>query len=150
MNLPLIEDVVPHRGRMLLLDRVVSWSGESAACVLTVQDDPLFCRDGVVGAWVGIEYMAQTVAALIGLKALAKGLPVKVGLLLGTRRFASEVAGFVPGESLEVRASQVLQGENGLAAFECGIFKQGKVIAEATISAFQPDDVMRFLKGSKA
>lgn len=148
--MPAIESLLPHRGRMRLVDRLVSHEGDAVVCELTVRDDPLFCHDGSVGAWVGIEYMAQTVAVLIGIRAQTAGMPVKIGLLLGARRYVAHVPGFVPGEELQVAASQVFQGDNGLAAFDARITRDGAVLAEATLSAFQPDDVNVFLKGSEA
>jgi len=148
--MPEIESLLPHRGRMRLIDRLVSHDGDAVVCELAVRDDPLFCHDGSVGAWVGIEYMAQTVAALIGMRAQTAGTPVKIGLLLGARRYVAHVPGFAPGDVLQVSASQVFQGDNGLAAFDARITRDGAVLAEATLSAFQPDDVNAFLKGSEA
>ncbi|MCX9157650.1 hypothetical protein OPU71_16100 [Niveibacterium sp. 24ML] len=145
--LPGIESLVPHRGRMLLVDRVVSHERDAVVCELAVRDDPLFCRSGRVGAWLGIEYMAQTVAALIGLRARESGEPVKIGLLLGARRYTAHVPDFAPGDCLRVEASQVFQGDNGLAAFDARVLRDGNLVAEATLSAYQPADVDAFLKG---
>lgn len=141
-----IESLVPHRGRMLLIDRVCMHEGDRIVCELQVRDDPLFCRNGSVGSWLAIEYMAQTVAALVGLKAQAANAPVRIGMLLGTRRFSALVPAFRPGDCLQVEAEQVFQGDNGLAAFEVRVMCDGDRVAEATLSAFQPDDMEAFLK----
>lgn len=105
--LPTIEELVPHRGRMLLIDRVLSYAGDSVVCELVVRDDPLFCQDGKVGSWVGIEYMAQSVAALVGLKAHACGQAVRIGLLLGTRKFSAHRPFMHAGDRIRVEAVQV-------------------------------------------
>jgi len=144
--LPAIEELVPHRGRMLLLDALLGFEGERCECGLTVRDDPLFCRDGEVGAWVGVEYMAQSVAALIGLKARAAGGPVKIGLLLGTRRYQAHVPAFVPGMQLRVSATELFHADNGVGAFEARVYEGERLLAEASLTAFQPDDVARFLE----
>jgi predicted hotdog family 3-hydroxylacyl-ACP dehydratase len=49
-----------------------------------------------------------------------------------------------------VRITRVLQGENGLAAFECSIHDSamldGVALAHATITVFQPHDVAEFIQ----
>lgn len=147
---PPIAELLPHRERMLLVDRVVSFEGEQVAAELTVRDDPLFCHDGVVGSWVGLEYMAQTVGAMIGLMSRARNEPVRIGLLLGTRRFLAREPAFRPGQTLRVEATQVFIADNGLAAFDARILDQDRVLAEATLSAFQPEDVQAFLREVEA
>lgn len=147
---PPIAELIPHRGRMQLIDRVLEQQGEAIVTELVVCDDPLFCCEGEVGAWVGLEYMAQSVAALIGLNARARGEPVRIGLLLGSRRYAAHVPAFRAGQTLRVEASQVLIADNGLAAFEARVFDQEKIVAEAVLTAFQPEDVQAFLKETEA
>ena len=46
---------------MLLLDRLLHADAETATAQLTVAPDALFLQDAGMPAWVGIEYMAQTV-----------------------------------------------------------------------------------------
>ncbi|WP_417067213.1 hypothetical protein [Niveibacterium terrae] len=147
---PPIAELIPHRERMLLVDRVLSFEGEQVVAELTVRDDPLFCSDGLVGSWVGLEYMAQTVGAMIGLMSRERGEPVRIGLLLGTRRFSAQVAAFRPGQTLRVEATQAFIADNGLAAFDARILDQDRVLAEATLSAFQPEDVQAFLREVEA
>lgn len=141
---PAIEELLPHRGRMRLVDRVLAHQGERISVELTVRDDPLFCHDGLVGSWVGIEYMAQSVAALVGLMSRAQGKPVRIGLLLGARRYMAHVPAFRAGQVLRVEASQVFFSDNGLAAFDARVMCDTDVLAEAVLSAFQPDDVKAF------
>ena len=57
---------VPHRGGMSLLDDVVRCDDESIEARVRVPADGLFNGDDGVPAWVGIEYMAQAVAAWSG------------------------------------------------------------------------------------
>jgi predicted hotdog family 3-hydroxylacyl-ACP dehydratase len=103
--------------------------------------------DGV-GAWVGIEYMAQAVAAHAGWLALQRGEEVKVGFLLGSRKYEASVPVFAPGSVLHVHVHRVLQAENGLGAFECRIDVVDGVqsAATATVTVFQPHNVNQFLK----
>lgn len=150
MNLPPIGELVPHDGTMCLLDRLLAADDENLSAAVAIGADTLFCEGGQVGAWVGVEYMAQAVAAHAGLAARQRGEPVRVGFLLGTRRYACRVPGFAQGMVLHVHVQRVLQGENGLGAFECRIQDgaNGAELASATITVFQPPNVEEFLQRS--
>lgn len=137
-----IENYVPHRGPMLLLDRLLQADAESAVAQVTVPRDGLFLQDAGMPAWVGVEYMAQTVAAWAGWRALQRQQTVKLGFLLGTRKFQAHCSHFAPDMLLEVLVRSELVGENGLGMFDCQIRRQGceLVLAQARISVYEPDD----------
>lgn len=150
MNLPDIHDLVPHSGAMSLLGRLLAADDENLCAEVTITAGSMFCVDGAVGAWVGVEYMAQAVAAHAGHAARLIGQPVRVGFLLGTRRYACAVPAFAVGSLLHIHVQRALQGENGLGAFECRIVDGvgGGELATATITVFQPDNVEEFLQRS--
>lgn len=149
-SFPPIASLVPHSGNMVLLDRVISADQETLCAQVTIQANTLFCNGLEVGAWVGIEYMAQAIAAHAGYLAGLRGDPVKVGFLLGARRYECSQPSFVLGSVLHVHVQRALQGENGLGAFECKICLAsdvtGTAVANATITVFQPDNVNEFLQ----
>ena len=67
---PPIEEVLPHRGTMLLLDAVEDYAPTHACCSYTPRADAWYAdADRALPAWFGIELMAQTVAAHVGLTA---------------------------------------------------------------------------------
>lgn len=150
MMLPPILELVPHSGTMSLLDRALAADDESLCAEVAIGPDTLFCEGGRVGAWVGVEYMAQAVAAHAGLMARRRGEPVRVGFLLGTRRYECAVPAFEQGMVLHVHVTRALQGENGLGAFECRIEDgaTGTRLASATITVFQPPNVEEFMQRS--
>jgi predicted hotdog family 3-hydroxylacyl-ACP dehydratase len=136
---------------MVLLDRVVAIGDESLCAEVVIRPDTLFCNETGVGAWVGIEYMAQAVAAFAGQEARSRGDTVRVGFLLGARRYECRRSSFAPGSRLHIHVQRTLQGENGLGAFECRIDDandtEAEPLATATITVFQPQDVTDFLQG---
>jgi predicted hotdog family 3-hydroxylacyl-ACP dehydratase len=150
MSMPPVLELVPHSATMSLLDRVLAADEETLSAEVAIGADTLFCEGGVVGAWVGVEYMAQAVAAHAGYAARMRGEPVKVGFLLGTRRYQCAVPGFAEGTVLHVHVKRALQGENGLGAFECQLADaaSGAQLASATITVFQPPNVEEFLQRS--
>jgi predicted hotdog family 3-hydroxylacyl-ACP dehydratase len=147
---PAIHTLVPHSGPMSLLGQLLAADAETLCAEVTIGPDTLFCDGREVGAWVGIEYMAQAVAAHAGYCALMRGEPVKVGFLLGSRRYQCSVPGFAVGMVLKVHVQRVLQGENGLGAFECRIEDGtgGAQLASAMVTVFQPENVEEFLQRS--
>jgi len=148
MTLPEITTLVPHAAPMLLLDRVLKVDVEQLCAQVTIRADSMFCGEQGVGAWIGIEYMAQAIAAYAGYQALQRGERVKVGFLLGTRRYACSRPWFAVGTSLHVEVQQLLQAENGMGSFACTIHDSDtqQELAQATVSVFQPHDESVFLE----
>ena len=129
---------VPHRGAMNLLDGVEHCDEHAIVAHVRVPAGGLFVADDGVPAWVGIEYMAQAIAAWSGARARAGGGSPRIGYLLGSRRYAAHVAAFEVGARLQVHAQCELMGDNGLGMFECRITLDGRVLAESRLSVFEP------------
>ena len=130
--------VVPHSARMLLLDTVVEGDENSLVATARVREDSPFARDGVIGAWVGIEYMAQAIAAFEGCRARERGDAPKVGFLIGSRHYACSAPAFAVGTVLRVEIKREYE-EGGLGLFDGTITGDG-VTAAASLSVYQPDN----------
>jgi predicted hotdog family 3-hydroxylacyl-ACP dehydratase len=148
MVMPDIRSLVPHAGSMVLLDRVISVEEDSLCAEVGIRSDSLFCDTDGVGAWVGIEYMAQAIASWVGYTAQSRGEPVKIGFLLGARRYECSRPIFVLGSVLRVHVQCVFKDENGLGSFDCYIDNDEGRVATATVTVFQPPNVNDFLQGS--
>lgn len=135
-----MDTLVAHAGRMRLLDRMVSADATGMITELTVREDDLFCVDGSVGGWVGIEYMAQSVAAWAGWRARQIGQEPVVGFLLGTRRYESHRPRFRVGETLRITVREQFQADNGLGQFACTIEVDAQQVASAALTVFKPAD----------
>lgn len=146
---PQIGTVVPHGGRMLLLDRLVDYDDDSLLAELTIRADSPFVKDNRVGAWIGLEYMAQAIAAFAGCEALMRGEAPKIGFLIGSRNFVCSTPFFPVGTSLRVSVVRELHDESGLASFS-GAIEGAGFTAVATLTVFQPRDVEQFLQESHA
>ena len=142
-----VERLVPHRGAMSWLDRVIHCDADGVIAEATIRADHLLADDDAPGlpAWVGIEYMAQGIAAWAGGRALSRGEPVKPGFLLGTRRYQARLDGFPLGSLLRIEARRELFGDNGLGLFACRLFCDGEECASANVSVFEPPDAQAFL-----
>ncbi|MEE4096666.1 hotdog family protein [Pseudomonas viridiflava] len=115
-----LAELIPHAGDMILIDQVLAFDEEQIQTCLTVRVGGLFNEaDGSLPAWVGVELMAQSVAAFAGCQARSKGDAVKLGFLLGSRKFECNVAHFPAGSELNIHAVRSLQDDSGMGVFEC-------------------------------
>jgi len=141
-----IAELLPHAGDMILLDEVESFADEEVRTRLVVRPGGLFNQaDGSLPAWVGVELMAQSVAAYAGCQARLHGQPVELGFLLGTRSFQCNVERFPAGAELRVHALRSLQDDNGMGVFECHLSGPG-IQAEARLNVFRPPQVADYLQ----
>lgn len=138
MSFPPIQDLVPHRGRMLLLDEVVEAAPGLVVCRVLVRPDSTFAEEGSVPGLVALEYMAQAVAAYAGLKARGLGQPVRIGYLLGSRDVALPPADFQAGDELLIEARHQF-GEEAIGAFDCRVVLRGQVVASGCLNVYQGD-----------
>jgi predicted hotdog family 3-hydroxylacyl-ACP dehydratase len=138
MKIPDFGSLVPHAKPMVLLDRVL-WADQENLCAeVCIRSDSLFCTAEGVGAWVGLEYMAQAVAAYAGYVAHLRGEAVRIGFLLGTRRYDCNRPFFYVGTRLQIHVKRVFQSENGMGSFECRIDDGPAQLASVTLTVYQP------------
>lgn len=136
-----IKDYIPHRGKMLLLDKLLQADDEQAIASVRIHSESLFLTDKGVPATVGIEYMAQTVAAYSGVKDQQIGQAPKIGLLLGSRRYDSQTDYFRCGDELHIIVQPVYMEDNSLGVFSCRIECEGKTLVTATLNVLQPERI---------
>jgi predicted hotdog family 3-hydroxylacyl-ACP dehydratase len=90
--------------------------------------------------------MAQAVSVFSALELRARGLPPRIGLLLGARRFEARAPYFGVGARLDVHAALVLRDASGLGVFECAIHEQGVLRAQGRVKGYMPENIEDFLK----
>lgn len=151
MSYPAIASLVPHAAPMLLLDRLCEATATTARCEVRVGETlALFLRDdGALPGWVGIELMAQTVAAWSGYQGHLRQEEPQIGLLLGARKYQCHLARLPAGSLLTIDCEQLLQ-DGALASFQCYLRCDGELVAEARLSTIQPDaEQLEALLGSR-
>jgi predicted hotdog family 3-hydroxylacyl-ACP dehydratase len=118
---PDVSMLLPQKGPMRLLSRVLEHTLERTACAANTAGSELFRDgDGTVPAWVALEYMAQCMAVHAGLAARSRGEAVQPALLLGSRRLQLSVDRFESDRTLWVCAKHH-RGQRGLVAFDCEV-----------------------------
>ena len=144
---------LPHSAPMVLIDEVLNVDMENQIVKTSVKihDDKIFFNKEINGIspLVGIEFMAQTIGCYAYYKA-GKTIP-KIGFLLGTRQYENKLEKFENGKTYIITAREIY-GDNELVSFECLIYNEGEdenpenYVAKATINAFQPKDVEKYVK----
>ena len=149
MNNYTIDEVLPHKKPMILIDTLFNYDAESAHCQVNITENSPFYdhhKNGVP-SYIGCEYMAQTIAAFAGAHALDKNKEVSIGFLLGTRKYKTLQHYFPLNEQLNINIKELYKEDSGLSVFECEISSSNKALfAQANINVFQPQDARAFIK----
>lgn len=144
---PPIEQLLPHRPPMLLINRLVQTQGATTVCEVTIGSHSMFLQAAGVPAFVGIEYMAQTVAAHGGYLSYLAGQPIVVGLLLGTHRLETHCQFFEFGQSFHIAATHIW-GKHELMRFRCAITHAASDVSlqRAELNVFKPVALQPYLE----
>ncbi|WP_424986943.1 hypothetical protein [Microbulbifer sp. S227A] len=132
-----VSRLIAHRPPMILIDRVVSCDAAEITTSVTIRPSSAFLQESGVPAYVGAEYMAQTVACFNGVRSLNKGAKVRIGYLVSIRRLDLGIDAFPIGCELSVSANQ-LYDDGEMAAFDCRIMRDDLVVAKARLNVYQP------------
>lgn len=117
-----IADLMPQSGSMILIDKITQIDDNSITTQVKVRDDGLFSfSNKTVPGWVGIEYMAQTIAAFSGYHCKLIGEPIRLGLLLGTRQFDSNHPHYQCETLLNIHAYKIIESANEMCVFDSTI-----------------------------
>lgn len=122
---------------MLWIDAVLAYDEQAIACAMRVRDTPAYCSEGRAEAVFAVEWMAQTVAAFIGLRDRVGGEVPRPGFLIGAPRVRFEVDGFAVGAELRVEARHTF-GDAHLASFDCRVLSGQDLAVDATLNFFRP------------
>ena len=163
---------LPHSTPMVLIDDVlnVDMENQIVKASVKIHKDKIFFDKEINGIspLVGIEFMAQTIGCYAYFKANHKnfGSNIKnltkeafsqiekkpsIGFLLGTRLYENSLEKF-ENEKTYIITAQEIYGDDELVSFECLIYNEKEdnnpknYIAKATINAFQPNDVEKYIK----
>ncbi len=142
-----VADLLPQTGEMILLDKIEDWDVDFLEASV-FHNRPHWYNDanGDTPAWVGIEYMAQSIAALAGIKSLLNKEPVRIGFLLGTRKYIAHTPTFKKNTPIAIHVESLFLGEDNLALFDCKISSEKILLAQAQVKAIQPNKIEDVIK----
>lgn len=135
-----IASLLPHAGDMILLDAVIRHDADSLTARAVVRPGPYSLPDGSLPPWLGMELMAQAVGAWAGCQARQANEAVKLGFLLGTRRYECHDTSLPAGAELTVHVERGLIDASGMSVFECVLRDDARELARARLNVYQPSD----------
>ena len=148
MNNYTIEQVLAHDAPMILIDSLTDYNADSASCAVTITEHSPFYNAAIAGvpSYIGVEYMAQSIAAYAGALAKDKQQATKIGFLIGSRKYQTHHSVFKKDHTLAVKVHKLYQEESGLSVFDCRIEANDALLCEAKINVFQPEDPLEFIR----
>ena len=130
---PAMTELVPHGLPMLALDDLLDWKPGYARARLVVSAESPFEHDGRIDTTIALEYMAQTVAACLGMESRSGGTGVRVGMVIACRQMTIERPYLEVGEELVLEA-QMVHGFDHSSSFKTETHAaNGALIAKATM-----------------
>ena len=140
--IPIVE-LIPHSPPMVLIENILNYEENSLTADISIAENCKFYVNDIQGvpSWAGIEYMAQAIAAFAGIQAKMINEPVKLGFLLGTRKYNMFEKSFQVGERYQIHAKQLYVDSSGLASFDCFIAADTKQIVQARLNVFETHNI---------
>ena len=137
-------NLLPHKGRMFLLDRAVDVDFEkySIKTQVDVTKNSMFYDEGLGGipSYVTFEYMAQSISALSGFANRRKGLPPKVGVILSVSDFKTFVPVLEAGTTVTV-ADYHQAVVDRVFSFNCTAHVGDTLVASGKLTVMDIDDL---------
>ena len=132
-----IEQLLPQRPPMLLLDRLLSCTPSEGTADTLISPGNLFrLSDDTIHAAALFELMAQAYAAVHGYQNHLAGKPVSIGYLAGITRAIVHGAARV-GDRLTVSVRQTALVQPFIRA-EAQVARDGETLAEGELTLFVP------------
>ena len=139
-----MEELLAHRAPMILIDDYDedSFSEEGLTTSVTIRDSDVFFDSSLRGTppSTALEYMAQSIAAYVGLLARREGKEPQLGFVLGSRSITLDLPCFAEGERYTIHVEPQFS-DNQFAAFATTIYDAAHTcVASAILNVFRPDE----------
>lgn len=151
-----IVELLPHLPPMALLDALhyarCQDDDVEIQALVAVNEQTLYAGEQGVPAWVGMEYMAQTVGLYSGMQLQAKHEAPKIGFLVGARHYDARVSHFPLGSLLLITVQLQHEMEDGLSMFTATIrdtasdMASDACLATANLKMYRPSSIEQFMQ----
>jgi len=140
LNLNCPGSIVPHKGKMLLLSRIVSYDlEEQTLCAeYDITEDCIFYNKVIKGvpAYAGFEFIAQAIAAFSGIRGHLSGEEPKIGYILSVSSMQIDNHLFQAGSTVQIK----VKGDGCMDQvfnFEGTIFLGGKKAVDGKLTVIE-------------
>ena len=142
-----VQPYMPHRDKMMLIDTILSYDEDSlVATAELINEQHIFVENGCFPAWAAMELLAQSVAAWSGCIAADKGAPVRLGFLLGSRKFQLYFDELPVPFKVLIKIQVSLQDSNGFGIFDTQLWlsnednAENQLLAEGALNVYSPKE----------
>ena len=137
-------NLLPHKGRMFLLDRAVDidYDEYSIKTQVDVTKESMFFDEALGGipSYVTFEYMAQSISALSGIDNNRKGLSPKVGVILSVSEFKTIIPVLKEGTTVTVSVCQQ-DIVDRVFSFTCTAYIGEELVSSGKLTVMEVDDL---------
>jgi len=137
-----LQTIIPHRGKMLLLSRVIEYNSDhSIQAEYDITDNCIFFDPAIEGvpAWVAFEFMAQSISALSGIRSKEKGEKPKIGFILSIPSMRMEIPLFKNGSTVRVKVKET-DCTDMIYTFDGAAFLEDKKVMEGKLMCIEVSD----------
>ena len=135
--------IIPHRGKMLLLDKVNSYNLEERSIETEYQitEGCIFydSEAGGVPAWAGFEFIAQSISAFSGIRGKKKGGAPKIGFILAVSKLQMDLPFLKSGSIITIKTKEI-ENLAPVYVFEGEIYLDGKRVTIGSLTVMDADD----------
>ncbi len=137
-------NLLPHKGRMFLLDRAVDvdFDKYSIKTQVDVTEQSMFYDEALGGipSYVTFEYMAQSISALSGIDNRRRGKPPKVGVILSVSDFKTFIPVIKAGTTVTILDCQQ-DIVDKVFSFDCSAYAGDALISSGRLTVMEVDDL---------
>ncbi|MCX5912206.1 MAG: hypothetical protein NTV04_09770 [Deltaproteobacteria bacterium] len=143
------ELLIPHRGRMRLIESVKRPTQNGLQAETTVKEGWPLTREGTVSPLLGVELVAQAISALSTWRR-GEGAAPRVGLLVGIKEAEFSRARTPIGVQLSIKVEKLYQ-VGDYAVFQGHISAESAFFCRITIQVMEPEEeILSFLRARQA
>jgi predicted hotdog family 3-hydroxylacyl-ACP dehydratase len=132
--------IVPHKGKMLLLSRIIGYNlEEQTLCAeYDITENCIFYNPAIGGvpAWVGFEFLGQAISALSGLRGHMSGDEPKIGYILSVSSMQIDIHFFKAGNTVQINVKESGRMDQ-VYNFEGTIFLEGKKVLDGKLTVIE-------------
>lgn len=147
-----LEQLVPHKGKMFLLDRVKNCDLDTITIQtqVDINESCMFYDEnlGGVPVWISFEYMAQSISLMSGIFGRSHNEPPKVGFIMSVSSFNSHVPVFKKGDVITLKVHQTIRMDAAVT-FEgqayIGDCENGILAADGVLNTVEVPDPQKSL-----
>ena len=134
-----IEDIIPHRGRMKLVDEIIEVSEDTAITASYPNDLWPLVSGSSLNALIAVELVAQTAAVNIGMKRRKEtGEGRGRGWIVGIKNAEFYVNDIGLNSRLITKAS-ILYSQEAYSVIEGSVSAEGKLIGTVSLQVFREE-----------